>query len=366
MVIASLTLLIPSLLTFLIGGVVADKFDRKKVLLLVDSIQALSIFIMWVLFSLNLMEFWMLYFFLAIQSVWQSFHIPTEFAIIPTMVPKKHLSRINGINYGVIAFIQIIAPIVASRLYSVHSIKPILWVSIITFLFSIVPLILVKIPSVRKEEYNEQHSFGKQFISGFIALITIPGLFFLIVQILLFDFLNQPFNIFLSIYIRDIHMGSSLDFQLIEFSLIIGTIIGVIITAIKGTWRNKTSIISLMILIHGITFALFAFAPTGNFVLLIMYSAIMGLTLPIISAILLTILQTSVPLEKVGKISSIYNLFSSGLIYAAGTISGIFASFIGLSLFFFILATLYIISTIMIFFFTNLRNIDYIKEVSES
>ncbi|MFX1380337.1 MAG: MFS transporter [Promethearchaeota archaeon] len=356
--IGSLSFLIPSLLTLLVGGVVADNYDRKKVILLVGSIQASSIFTMWLLFTFNFLEFWMLYFFFAIRAVCQAFHIPTEFAIIPTMVPKKHLSRINGIAFVAIGFIQIIGPLVGSRLLVFHSIKQILWIDIITFTISIVPLILVKIPSVKKKQgIHELELFGKQFRTGFKALITVPGLLVLMIQILIFSFLILPFNTTLALYITSVHMGSPPIIQLIFISSFIGIFIGGIIAAIKGTWAYKTPIISLMIVIHGITYALFVFIPIGNFILMIIYSIIGGLTMSIIYAIFFTILQTSVLHEKVGRIFSIYNTLSSGINYIGVTVSGYLVEFFGMGLLFFICAILYLIITILIFFFTGLQNL---------
>ncbi|MFX1550794.1 MAG: MFS transporter [Promethearchaeota archaeon] len=355
----SLSFLIPSLLTILIGGVIADRFNRKKVILLVDSIQALSMFIMWIFFTLNIMEFWFLYFFFAIRSICQAFHIPTEFAIIPTMVSKKHLSRINGIAFAAIGFIQMISPIVGGRLLAFYSIKQILWVDIITFLISIVPLILVKIPSVRKgEEIHEQESFGRQFRTGFKVLITVPGLLFLIIQILIFNFLIQPFNSLLSLYLVSVHMAPPIFIQHISISSIIGIIIGGIIMAIKGKWAYKIPIISIMIVIHGIAYALLALAPINEFFLMIICSGIAGLTMPFIHALLSTILQTCVPPEKVGRLSSINYLFSSGIIYLGGTVSGYLAYFFELVPLFFVSTSLYIITTILIFLFTGLKKLD--------
>ncbi len=365
--IGSLSYLIPFILASLIGGVVADKYDKKKVILIVDSLQAFSTFLMWVFFALNLMEFWMLFFFFAFRAVCQAFHMPTESAIIPTMVPKKQLSRINGINFVATGFIHIIGPIIGGPLLLFFTIKQILWIDVITFSISVVPLILVKIPSVKKqEEKNERESFGKQFRSGFKVLITVPGLMALIIQAMICNFLMQPIGTLLPYYVRVLHMGTVFEYALISMSFNIGIFIGGIITTVKGTWTHKIPIITIAIVIHGIMYALFAFVPIGDFFLMMIFSVIRGLTMPIINAIYFTILQTSVPTEKLGRITSIDNTLSFVAMPVGTAISGLVAEFYGIGPLFFISASLYIMTTIMIFLFTNLRKLDSLKEVSES
>ncbi|MFW9818634.1 MAG: MFS transporter [Candidatus Thorarchaeota archaeon] len=365
--IGSLSYLIPFILVSLIGGVVADKYDRKKVILIVDSLQAISTFVMWILFAINLMEFWMLFFFFAFRAVCQAFHMPTESAIIPTMVPKKHLSRINGINFVATGFIHIIGPVIGGPLLLFFEIKQILWIDVITFLISVIPLILVKIPTIHKEEAkNERESFGKQFKTGFKVLIAVPGLLALIIQAMICNFLMQPIGNLLPYYIRVLHMGSVVEWSLISMSFNIGMFIGGIVTSIKGKWVHKIPIITLAIVVHGIAYMLFTFLPIGAFFPMMIYSGIRGLTMPIINAIYFTILQTSVPHEKLGRITSIDNTLSFIAMPLGTTLSGILAEFYGIGLLFFVSASLYILTTIFIFLFTNLRKLDSIKEVSES
>ena len=365
--IGTLSYLIPFILASLIGGVVADKYDRKKVILLVDSLQACSTFIMWVFFAFNFMKFWMLYSFFAFRSVCQAFHMPTESAIIPTMVPKKQLSRINGINFVATGFIHIIGPIVAGPLLLFFTIKAILWIDVITFLISVVPLILVKIPSVHKEkEKSERESFWIQFRSGFKVLIAVPGLLALIIQAMICNFLMQPISTLLPYYIRVLHMGSVVDYALVSMSFNIGMFIGGIITTVKGTWTHKIPIITIAVVIHGIAYSLFAFILIGDFFHMMILSVIRGITMPIINAIYFTILQTSVSHEKLGRITSIDNTLSFIAMPLGTAISGLLAYFYGIGPLFFISASLYILTTVMIFFLTNLRKLDSIKEVSES
>jgi len=309
----------------------------------------------------------MLYFFFAFRAVCQAFHDPTQSAIIPTMVPKDKLSRINGINFLLSGFIHIIGPMIGATLLIFLTIEQALWIDIITFFIAVIPLLLVKIPSMRKEEEkHKQLSFWKEFNSGFKILLTIPGLLALITQAMICNFLMQPIGSLLPYYIRVLHNGTVVDFAMISVYFNIGMLIGGIITSIKKKWKYKIPIITIAIVIHGIVYALFAFVPIGVFFLMMLYSAIRGFTMPIINALYFTILQTCVPHEKLGRITSIDNTLSFVSIPIGTSLAGPLAEIYGIRPLFFVSASLYITTTIMIYIFTNLRQLDFEEKSNES
>ncbi|MCK4779225.1 MAG: MFS transporter, partial [Candidatus Lokiarchaeota archaeon] len=81
------------------AGVIADRINRKTLILIVDSMQAFVTIILIILFQFGVANIWIVFIFISLRSIFQAFHVPTVNAIIPTMVPKDKLSRINGINF---------------------------------------------------------------------------------------------------------------------------------------------------------------------------------------------------------------------------------------------------------------------------
>ena len=365
--IGSISYLIPFVLTSLIGGVVADKFDRKKVIFLVDSLQAFSTFIMFLLFAYNIIVYWMLYFFFAFRAVCQAFHMPAESAIIPTMVPKDHLSRINSINFLLSGFIHIVGPVIGGTVMVFLTIEQALWIDIITYGIAVIPLILIKIPSVRKEEEkHERASFWKDLKTGFKILTAVPGLLILIIEAMLCNFFMQPIGNLLPYYVKVFHKGTVLNFALISMSFNIGMLIGGIITSVKKKWKHKIPIITLAILTHGIMYALFSFIPIGFFSLMMLYSAIRGFTMPFINALYFTILQTAVPHEKLGRIVSIDNALSFVSMPLGAMLAGPLAELYGINFIFYVSAGLYILTTISVYLLTNIRQLDSLEEFIEA
>ena len=99
-----------------IAGVFSDKFNRKTMILIVDSLQAFITLIGTILFQFNLMTILAVLIFMSVRSIFQAFHAPTVAAITPSMVPPEKLIRINSISFLFLGVIQIFAQLVAAIL----------------------------------------------------------------------------------------------------------------------------------------------------------------------------------------------------------------------------------------------------------
>ena len=129
----SFIFLIPMLIITPFAGVMSDRHNRKTIILIVDSLQAFFTFILTLIFIFNAAEVWIVFIFIGIRSVFQSFHSPTVGAIMPSMVPKDKLGRINGVNFFCTGLIQLIGPAVGATLLFFFPIQIVLWADVITY-----------------------------------------------------------------------------------------------------------------------------------------------------------------------------------------------------------------------------------------
>lgn len=90
--IANFIFLIPMLVITPFAGVISDRYNRKIMILVVDSLQAFLSVILALLFIVGFTELWLVFMFIGLRSVCQSFHSPAVMAIMPIMVPKDKLS----------------------------------------------------------------------------------------------------------------------------------------------------------------------------------------------------------------------------------------------------------------------------------
>lgn len=349
------------------AGVLSDKWKRKEIILVVDSLQAFATFLLIILFLLNLASIWVIFIFISIRSVFQAFHQPTVSAVIPTMVPKEKLSKINAINFLFMGLIQIIGPALGAFLLLFFTIREVLWLDIITFGIALIPLLLVKIPLVRRtEDSNEKSSFVKDFRVGFKALRAVQGLVILMILSMFVNFLAQPVGVLLPHFVVDIHGGLEFEYAFVSIFFQAGIILGAVYTFVRKKWDHTVRNIFLTIALAGIGIIILSFVPLGNFLIMGIIMFATGINMPIINTMYSTYLQTSVPHDKLGRVTSIDLTFSL-IINPIGTIIvGPLAVLMGTSNLFFISGLLMFGVTLSLYTFKSVRLADIKDHVSLS
>ena len=343
-----------------IAGVLADKLNRKVIIVVADSLQAVTTLILLVLFQLNLANIWIVLIFISVRSIFQAFHLPAVNSIIPAMVPKESLSRINGINFLFTGVVQIMAPFIGATLMILLPINTILWVDLITFFIALIPLLLIQIPSVENNgKKGEKKSFFREFKLGIQTIKVIPGLVTIIFLSMLLNFLIRPFDTLMPYYINVFHGGSATHLALVLVFFQGGMICGALLTSIKKTWNNKMQVIFGCILILMTGYGIMALAPPGGYLVVGIGGIAMGLTLPIINALYQTFMQTVVPADKMGRITSIDSSLSMSISPIGTLISGPLAEMFGVGTLFLYCAILGMIVTLLIWNFTGIKKVDY-------
>jgi len=315
-----------------VAGVLADRWSRKKLVAIADSLQALTTVWIILLFTFGLANPVVVMVITGFRGIFQAFHVPTVNAITPTMVPKDKISRMNGFNYLFSGLISIVGPVLGALLYELFQgdISLILWIDVITFVIAFIPLLITKIPVVERSSIEEKKdSFLFEFKTGVKTIRLIPGLLTLLLLSMLLNFLLMPFNVLLPLYVEVLHDGSAADFAFVMVFFQVGMVIGALVTSVKKEWKHKIftyfgSLIVIMGMLSG-----YAFAPKGSFLFLGMGNLVVGFLLPIGNTIYMTIIQTTVPNDKMGRVISIDQSISSLIAPFGALFSGPLADIVG-------------------------------------
>jgi len=360
---ASFMYILPMTICMPIAGVFADRLNRKVLIIVVDSLQAFATFLLIILFQLNILTTWMMLIFISVRSVFQAFHLPTVNAIIPAMVPQDKLTKINGINYLFTGVVQLSAQFVAAALLVFLTINHLLWADVITFFIALIPLLLIHIPSVKHRVENpgtiEKNSFIKEFNLGIRTLRVIPGLTAMIILSMFINFLIRPLDTLMSFYILIDHGGTELIYAFTLISFQGGMILGALVASFKKKWANRMRIIFLGIVVAGIGYTIFSIAPTGAFFIIGVGGFVLGIMLPIINSLYQTWIQTTVPKDKIGRVTSIDHTLSMSISPIATIITGPLATLLGTANLFLYSALLMITITILTWSFSSIRRINY-------
>ncbi|HEC37798.1 hypothetical protein LCGC14_0835140 [marine sediment metagenome] len=358
--VASFINLIPMLLFFPLAGVIADLYDRKKIILIADSSQAFITVVIALFFIFDYTVIWVVFLLLGLRSVCQAFHLPTVSALTPSMIPKEKLSRVNGIRFMFLGIVQLVGPGLGATLLFFFPIKYILWIDLITFFIALIPLISLKLPTIHTEEKRlESKSFKREIKEGFSIIKAIPGFSVIIILAMLLYLLSQPVMTLAPHFIKTVHGGN--DFSLALNSMIFqgGMILGSILVSLKKRWKNKMRTLFLGIMIINIGFLIYALSPIGVFLFMQIGLLIMGFIMPIVEVIIMTVTQITVPLDKMGRVSSILNLLMMVASPLGAILAGPLSLILGISTLYVLCALISIIVTIIPYLSSSFRSIDY-------
>ncbi len=361
--IATFLMILPQVIVTPFAGVLSDRLNRKTIIFTVDSLQAVLTFGLFLIFLTGFTPIWVILIIHTMRSILFSFQVPTFHAILPSMVPKDKISRVNGANFLFSGLIFMVGPILSALLLALFPITYIFLIDVVTFLIAVVPLFLIKIPFNAKETRAiEKTSFMREFKDGFKIVKAIPGLLSMIIFAMIFNFIFRPFGVLWPYFINIIHDGSAFHLAFLFGSIQIGNVIGSLITSIKKEWKSKIKINLVGEMVFFTFYLLIVVAPYQNFYLMIIGGFLGSIIFPITVSTYLTILQTVVPSDKIGRVMSIDHTISMAIAPIGALIVGPLAGAIGVVNLLLASAIIGIVYPIILWFFTEIRYLDHPQE----
>jgi MFS transporter, DHA3 family, macrolide efflux protein len=177
----------PFLIMSPFAGVMVDRYNRKLMMMLSDFAAILATAGILILFSLDMLEFWHLYFAAALNGIGNTFQWPAYSAAISTMIPKEQLGRANGLMSLMEAGPGVVAPLLAGALLPFIGLTGLLTIDVITFFFAVGALAFVHIPQPKQSEEGKQAQgnllqeaiFGFKYIFARPSLLGLQLIFFM-------------------------------------------------------------------------------------------------------------------------------------------------------------------------------------------
>ncbi|MBS7611181.1 MFS transporter [Candidatus Bathyarchaeota archaeon] len=311
-------------------GVFADRWNRKILIGVTDFLQALIALILIVLFWFNVISIWTLIVLIAIRSVFQAFQVPVVSTLIPLMVPSDKLSRINGLNFLLSGIVGFIGPVTAAMMLEIWTICEILWLDVVTFLIAIIPLTIIKIPTVKTETSWEKASFTRDFIEGLTFIKHTKGFMAVLMTAMMINFLAMPLDVLLPYYIRFTHQGEASELAFVMAASQVGMLLGGVLMSVIRGFKRKILTAMHFLYVFFAMYALIALSPKGFFWLIASAMFTSHLCLPIINVSFITVVQTIVPKHLYGRVSSVMMTLCNLASPVGMIISGPLAVFTGI------------------------------------
>lgn len=174
---------LPVILVAPLAGAVADRWDKRKVMIISDTGAGLSTVVMALLLASGKLEIWHIYLAMAVSSTCNGFQLPAYYASPTLLVSKKHFGRANGMIQLAKAARHLISPVLAGVLVNVVQLQGIMLIDFATFGVSILILLLVRFsPPPSGDSFNHSNdsipndSIWKDISYGWNYILAQPGL----------------------------------------------------------------------------------------------------------------------------------------------------------------------------------------------
>lgn len=301
MAITLLCSILPSIILGPFSGVICDRYNRKFVILVADTLAALislSLFFYIKHFDLH---FVIICFFVFCSSVANTFDNNAYQASITTLVSSEELKKANGLNQIINSLSTIISPVVAGILYSVIGLKGIIMVDLISYMVSFFMFIRIDREKFSTPEVMAARERGKtreQMIEGFRFIASQKSLCMLLIY---FTLLNFLFNISTSlIEPLSLTVGDSVQLGLIKSCGGIGVLCGSLFVTTYDFKKPFYQVISYGGLLTGI--ALMFMGSTSAFVCIAGGRLAFSMIIPVISTLAGTVWMKSTPQQLQGRV----------------------------------------------------------------
>ncbi len=174
---------LPTILFRFIAGAVADRWNKKTILLISDLFAACgSLFILFLFTSASLTVMW-LYGINFLLSLMNAFQVPAAYVATSLLVPREFYAKTGGLQAASGALISILSPVLGSVLLSFGGLEAVLAVDLGTFAVAFLTLVFLPIPSLKRDAQTGKESVGQNILSGFRFLRQHATLFRLILLI---------------------------------------------------------------------------------------------------------------------------------------------------------------------------------------
>ncbi|MCB0033300.1 MAG: MFS transporter [Anaerolineales bacterium] len=172
-----LAMSLPNLLLSPLAGALADRMDRRVLMILSDTTAGLSSLAIAFLFWFDLLTVWHIYIAVAVNAAANAFQYPAYTAATTLIVPKEKLGNASGMVQIGEAVSQLLAPAIAGVLFVTVGLGGVLAVDFATFGIAILTLAIVRFPQPKPSSDDaQQASFWQDFTYGWRYIVKRPGL----------------------------------------------------------------------------------------------------------------------------------------------------------------------------------------------
>ncbi len=311
--------LLPGILASPIAGAVADRYDRRSIMILSDTAGACATLVVALLLWADALQLWHIYIAASMASISNAFQGPAYTAAITQLVPKRYLGRANGIVQLGWATGQLLAPLLGGVLVMLVGLHGVVLIDFATFLFAVTTLLLVRFPDTLFRRLEEP--LLREVVRGWQFIVRRRGLVAVVVFFVISNFFSSILNVLSTPLVLSSHTAAVLGTVTAANGL--GVLLGGLVMGLWGGTRRRADGMVGFVILWGLSAMVVGLRPAPIFPMIGLFGV--GLALAIINAHWQTLVQTKVGLELQGRALSTTQMLAWSMIPLGNITAGTLA-----------------------------------------
>lgn len=299
---------LPITIFSLYGGVIADRFPKRKLLLITQTVATLQAIVMAALTSLGMIQLWQVYVLAFILGLSNAFDQPARQSFPVELVGRSEVANAVALNSTLFNMSRIIGPSLAGIAIATIGIAGCFWLNAVSFLGTIGSLLLMNPHRFFAAPKRPRGNVRELLRGGISYAFRTPPVFVLLISMLFVGTFGFNFTTFLPLLARFVLHTNSLGYGFLFAGLGGGSLLAALALAFSRAQSQRT------VFAGGIAFVvlLALLGLSHHYALSLVLLTLVGLSSVIYSAATQTRLQVLVPDELRGRVMSLYTLVFAG------------------------------------------------------
>jgi MFS family permease len=316
----------PSAAFSLVGGGVADRYNRYRVLLTTQVLSMAQAALLTLLVFGRPDAVWGILGLSVVLGIINGFDVPARQSLVHELVEdKQDLPNALALNSSMVNLSKLIGPAVAGLAIETLGATVCFGLNTLSFVAVIGSLLAIKRPAYVAKPHAK--NILGELKEGFYYVRTTPGIRFVILMLGLVSLLVLPFTTLMPVYAKDIFHGTATTFGLIDSSIGLGAFVGALYLASRPPGANLHRILATNTLVFGAGLILFSHTPWYPLALAFIAVGAFGMMSQI--TISNTLLQTTADPAMRGRVISFYVLAYTGMVPLGSLLVGVVSQHIG-------------------------------------
>lgn len=348
---------IPAVIFGLPAGVLADRWNKKKVLFTVYMLRGLLVALTAFLYAMGLLETWHLFIFTFLNSTLECFSRPVEMSIVPSLLEKESLLSGNSFLSSVARTSELAGYAVVGVIISTVGLSGAILLDSLTFIISAILISFIVLNNITKNEpdpasggLGKLREYGQEIVSSFKFVRNHRLILTTVILAAFVNFCLTPLNVLQTVYVKDTLSTGAEGLSVLSISLVLGMIVGGIWLGNKGSGFKKSTLLICGLLILGACYSLLSLPPHLPEVIKLGAAGVlffgMGIGATCASTPLSTYIMEVTPMEMMGKVGALVGLLCTITMPVGSALSGVGAEWISVPVFFTIMGGLLVIAAV--------------------